>query len=271
MCYVPEELAIVDYDFQSVTITWDADVTNHALAYVVNVFNSAVQMYDTVYSNNATITGLYSDMNYNVRVRAQCSAATYSDWCEALVFSTSSCQPVADVAVSDVTDYSATVTWTPQGDATQWEVTYGYSGFNEGTGTSKTVNSPSATLVGLEYDTPYDVYVRSLCSDEVYSFWSQPVTFTTLPHVGISDVADGVNCTIYPNPATTETTITISGANGTVTITVVDMEGRTVATEDLTCSADCTKQMTLQSLAQGAYFVRIVGNNINMVRKLVVR
>ena len=271
VCYVPEELAIVDYDFQSVTITWDADVTNHALAYVVNVFNSAVQMYDTVYSNNATITGLYSDMNYNVRVRAQCSAATYSDWCEALVFSTSSCQPVADVAVSDVTDYSATVTWTPQGDATQWEVTYGYSGFNEGTGTSKTVNSPSATLVGLEYDTPYDVYVRSLCSDEVYSFWSQPVTFTTLPHVGINDVADGVNCTIYPNPATTETTITISGANGTVTITVVDMEGRTVATEDLSCSADCTKQMTLQSLAQGAYFVRIVGDNINMVRKLVVR
>ena len=271
VCYVPEGLAITDYDFQSATFTWNADVTNHALAYVVNVFNSAFQMYDTVYSNSATIVGLYADMSYNVRVRAACSATTYSDWCEMISFSTSACQIVSNVAVSDVTDVSAVVNWTPQGDATSWDVTYGYNGFDEGTGTTITANESAVTLTGLEPETEYDVYVRSICSDEVHSYWSQVITFRTLPHIGIGSVEGTVSCTIYPNPASTETTITVGGAIGTVKISVVDMNGRTVASDELTCSADCTKQMTVQGLAQGAYFVRIVGDNINMVRKLVVR
>jgi hypothetical protein len=112
--------------------------------------------------------------------------------------------------------------------------------------------------------------VRSVCSDDVFSSWSR-VSFTTLPYVGISDVEGDVSCTIYPNPASTETTISVSGANGLVRIAVVDMNGRTVASDELSCSADCTKQMTVEGLAQGAYFVRIVGDNINIVRKLVVR
>lgn len=271
VCYVPENLAVSSCDFQSVSLTWNADVTNHALAYVVNVYNSAMQMYDTVYSNTATVMGLYADMNYNVRVRAQCSATTYSDWCEMITFSTSSCQTVADVVVSDVTDRGVTVSWTPQGDATRWEVAYGYMGFDQGSGTTVTVDAPSCIITGLEPETEYDVIVRSLCSDEVYSPWSHPKNFVTLPRVGIGETDGEVSCSIYPNPATTETTITIAGANGTVSITVVDMDGRTVATDQLSCTAGCTKQMTLQGLAQGAYFVRIVGDNVNVVRKLVVR
>ena len=54
-------------------------------------------------------------------------------------------------------------------------------------------------------------------------------------------------------------------------IAVVDMNGRTVASELLECSADCTKTMDVERLAQGAYFVRITGENVNMVKKLIVR
>ncbi|MBQ3982562.1 MAG: T9SS type A sorting domain-containing protein, partial [Bacteroidales bacterium] len=45
----------------------------------------------------------------------------------------------------------------------------------------------------------------------------------------------------------------------------------TVASETLECSSDCEKTMDVDQLAQGAYFVRITGDNINMVKKLVVR
>ena len=270
VCFVPENLSISDVDFESVTVTWTPDVTNHALAYVVNVYNSVVNIFDTVYSSNVTISGLYSEMDYNVRVRSACSATTYSDWCEAVPFSTSSCQPVANVSVSVITDCSAIIAWTPQGDATRWEVEYGLNGFDVGAGTTVTVTEPTLTIVGLQDETGYDAYVRSVCSDDVFSSWSR-VSFTTLPYVGISDVEGDVSCTIYPNPASTETTISVSGANGLVRIAVVDMNGRTVASDELSCSADCTKQMTVEGLAQGAYFVRIVGDNINIVRKLVVR
>ena len=271
VCYVPENLAIFETDFQSVTLTWNADVTNHAIAYVVNVYNTAFSSYDTVFSTNITITGLYSNVDYNVRVRAQCSATTYSDWCDALPFTTSSCQPVANVAVSDVTENTAHVSWTPQGDATKWLVSYGYTGFDQGTGMEITVTNPYCTLSGLEEETSYDVLVRSACSDDVFSSWSQVATFETLPHIGIDAVDEGVTCTIYPNPANSETTVSVSGANGLVRISVVDMNGRVVATDELACSADCTKQMSVQGLAQGTYFVHIVGDSVNIVRKLVVR
>jgi hypothetical protein len=94
-------------------------------------------------------------------------------------------------------------------------------------------------------------------------------TFTT-QNVGINDVSDAV-CTIYPNPASSSATITVTGVNGKVRITVVDMNGRTVASETLECSSDCAKTMDVDHLAQGAYFVRITGDDVNMVKKLVVR
>ncbi|MBR3436029.1 MAG: T9SS type A sorting domain-containing protein, partial [Bacteroidales bacterium] len=76
---------------------------------------------------------------------------------------------------------------------------------------------------------------------------------------------------IYPNPTSSSTTISVSGVNGKVRIAVIDMNGRTVAAETLECSNDCTKSMDVEKLAQGAYFVRITGDEVNMVKKLVVR
>ncbi len=63
----------------------------------------------------------------------------------------------------------------------------------------------------------------------------------------------------------------MGGVNGKVKIEVVDMNGRTVATETLECSSDCVKTMEVDKLAQGAYFVRISGEQVNMVRKLIVK
>ena len=270
-CYVPENLTIVETDFQNVTLSWNADLTNHAVAYVVNINNSAFSAYDTVYSNNVTITGLYPDMSYDVKVRAMCSATTYSDWSETLSFTTATCLPVADVTVSNVTSSSAVVTWTPQGDATAWTVSYGFMGYTQGSGIETTVTEPTYTFTGLDEMTTYDVYVRSACSEDVASLWSPVVRFTTLEYQGIATVDGNVTCTIYPNPADDATTISISGANGTVRIAVIDINGRTVASEEISCAGNCTKQMTVGSLAQGAYYVRVVGDQVNMVKKLMVR
>ena len=63
----------------------------------------------------------------------------------------------------------------------------------------------------------------------------------------------------------------MSGANGKVRITVVDINGRVAASETMECAGDCMKTMNVDNLAQGAYFVRITGENVSMVRKLIVR
>ncbi len=87
---------------------------------------------------------------------------------------------------------------------------------------------------------------------------------------GISTVSSA-QCSVYPNPADDAATISVTGVNGKVNIAVVDMNGRTVASETMECAADCVKTLNVANLAQGAYFVRITGENVNMVKKLVVR
>ncbi|MBQ6067987.1 MAG: T9SS type A sorting domain-containing protein, partial [Bacteroidales bacterium] len=105
-------------------------------------------------------------------------------------------------------------------------------------------------------------------------------SFTTVS-VGIDRVAEA-GCTIYPNPTSGATTIRITGITGKVKISVVNMNGRevvvatngsngTLGGEALECSGDCAKSLDVERLAQGAYFVRITGENVSMVRKLIVR
>ena len=65
--------------------------------------------------------------------------------------------------------------------------------------------------------------------------------------------------------------ITVPGVEGPVTISVLDIHGRTVTTETLRCATDCEKTLDLTGLSQGAYFVRIVGDSVASVRKLVVK
>ena len=135
-----------------------------------------------------------------------------------------------------------------------------------------TTTTTGYALTGLSYNTQYDVYVRALCDQNTYSDWSSVTTFTT-GNVGIDTQLSISNFqfSISPNPATNSTTVSVNGVNGKVRISVVDMNGRTVASETLECNDDCVKTMDIVNLAQGAYFVRITANNANMVKKLIVR
>ena len=79
---------------------------------------------------------------------------------------------------------TATVRWdvsartiTPGSEPVGYEVEYGPHGFAHGEGITLQVFSNSITLTGLQHSTRYDLYVRSLCSDDTAS-WSLPATFT---------------------------------------------------------------------------------------------
>ena len=85
------------------------------------------------------------------------------------------------LALSSMTQTDATITWSEQGTATDWEVQYDLSGFTLGTGeTAYPSGTPSYTISGLVADTVYDVYVRSICNGTDHSDWSAKMTFKTL-------------------------------------------------------------------------------------------
>ncbi|MCR5192762.1 MAG: T9SS type A sorting domain-containing protein, partial [Bacteroidales bacterium] len=125
-------------------------------------------------------------------------------------------------------------------------------------------------LTGLTDDHTYSVFVRAKCEEGVYGKWSTKVDFTTPEETGIN-TADGTNLSIFPNPTSNVTTISVNGVNGDVSITIVDMNGRTVLRDSMECEGGCTKSIEVSGLAQGAYFVRVSGDSLNMVKKLIVK
>ena len=80
------------------------------------------------------------------------------------------------------------------------------------------------------------------------------------------EAADGTQIKLYPNPATT--TVSLEGIEGAAKVTLVDISGR-VSGEWRTESGELTIDVT--GLAKGAYFVRVTGEQVNAIRKLIVR
>jgi len=106
-----------------------------------------------------------------------------------------SCIKPTAVTCSNITAEGADVNWTPQGDEGAWEVVAVPTGEPVDNGTPESASSHPFTLVGLEDETTYDVYVRADCGGGDYSYWSIAATFTTSPlcssplNVTVSQVA----------------------------------------------------------------------------------
>ena len=83
------------------------------------------------------------------------------------------------ITASNITQNSADITWTETGAATAWEVEYGPIGHAAGTGTIVSANTNPFTLTGLNANTSYEIYVRSVCSAAESSEWAGPASFTT--------------------------------------------------------------------------------------------
>ena len=86
---------------------------------------------------------------------------------------------------------------------------------------------------------------------------------------GINDVASNVSMSLYPNPANSNVKLDITGVNGNVNCTILDMSGRVVYSQSI--NAEEATTINVSNFAKGAYFVRITNNEFTKVEKLVVR
>lgn len=264
-CFMPTALAITNTGYDNATLGW----TNggEESEWVLHVWRSDVDIFDTVSTNPTTVEGLYSGMTYSAAVAARCgNGAAYSDWSDTIQFTTEICQPVSNVTVNDITNSSATIAWTAPEGSTQWQLNYGMMDFTQGQGSMETTTSNPYTINGLENDTYYDVYVRTQCGDELFSDWTNKVTFMTEP-VGIDRVDNNAHIAIFPNPTSGNTTISWDNTEETWSIDVVDLQGRTV--NKYANIQGTSFQMT--NMPTGTYFLRIYSNSISTVKKLIVR
>jgi len=267
-CMIPSDFQTTTVGYTTATFAWTANGNENQWA--IHVWDNNGSNEVEVSSNPATVTGLLANHTYNAAVKAICgNGAAESEYSDTIQFTTSACAQVTGVTATNVTATSATLSWNPTG-AANYRIEYGEIGFSQGDGNTVEITGTTHTLTGLSPETQYTAYVRAICETGVEGDWSAAVNFETSTE-GISTVDGGINLAIYPNPTSDATTITLSGVNGEVSIVIVDMNGRIVKSDTMSCEGDCTKRMEVSGLAQGAYFVRVSGDGVSRVKKLIVK
>lgn len=104
------------------------------------------------------------------------------------------CINPGNVVVSNISENSADVSWSPGGEEVEWEVSYGFAGYDPNLdGNVFTSNTTSSTLNNLLANTNYDVYVRSVCEFGEHSSWTGPVSFVTDIIVNICEAPTNIS------------------------------------------------------------------------------
>lgn len=124
-------------------------------------------------NNPFTLTGLTSETSYTVKVKANCSEESESDWSATTNFTTLiSCPRPTAVTVDSITETTAEISWTNGGSESAWMIDYN--------GTEIEADSNPFTLTGLNHSTTYTIKVKAVCSEEDSSSWSNTTTFATV-------------------------------------------------------------------------------------------
>ena len=257
----------------SVTVAWDRGGTENL--WVARLTNNSHAAIDTVDALMATFEGLQSGESYNVMVRSLCvrhGDTVAGDWTDPVAVTTSVCRPVSDLRLRRSTDTSVTIGWTRGSNNTgTWEVQYGQHGFTPGSGgTSSVTTDNPVTITGLTPGYNLDFYVRAICDTDYVSEWSDPVHASRGGSSANPADADAPQVTLLPNPARDNTTITIANIEGEVTLTLLDMAGRTLATHQLLCQGNCNQLLNLGNLPADTYFIRITTPTATHTSKLVI-
>ena len=275
VCPAPEGFSVDSITYTSATFDW-LPAGNDSL-YQLYIWQDGFRSVTYFTSSHPfTVQNLMPGVTYNASVHGYCGsvgqiAGSRSD---TLRFTTTSCPVITGLEPSSVSATSVTLSWNAEPTAQDYLLEYGPAGFLPGQGSQVTLTTNTYTVTGLLPNSAYDFYVTT--GYDVTSSVSASLTnVRTLQDVRI-DLADTsrLSFSLFPNPAKGVTTLTINGWNSdegkNVSITISDLAGRDVFTQQFDCPGDCSIELDLRTLPQGAYFIRIQGKNNPVVRKLIL-
>ena len=203
----------------------------------------------TVNATSYTITGLQPETEYDVYVQAVCEGGENSVWSDVSSFTTTA-------ASGNIYTISAV-----PADPTMGSVQGGGS-YEENTQVTLTaVPNEGYHFVRWQDGNTDNPRVVTVTGNATYV-----ATFEA--NAGIEDINGAGYVSLYPNPASSTVTVSVEGNESEVVVTIVDMNGREVKRERTSGSV---LTMDISSLSQGAYFVRLTGERVNAIRKLIVK
>jgi hypothetical protein len=178
-CSVPSNVMITAQTASSVSLAWD--VVPSANQYNVQYRTAGNGSWTSVNTNtnSRTINGLTGNTAYEFRVRSNCGGGVTSAYTLISKGFTLPCAMPENAVISNVTVNSATVSWNNAIGANQYRVEY-----REALAPTWTTVNASATvknITGLTPDTDYEVRVRTKCSGNQYSAYTDTLKLRTKP------------------------------------------------------------------------------------------
>ncbi|SFN93106.1 conserved hypothetical protein, HNE_0200 family [Bizionia echini] len=89
------------------------------------------------------------------------------------------CAKPTNISANAITFESAEIIWSDTNNAGSFTVEYGLTGFMLGSGTTINTTETTALLTNLLANTNYDIYIKTACSVENTSMYSDVFSFTT--------------------------------------------------------------------------------------------
>lgn len=221
------------------------------------------------------LTGLTANAAYTVSITSNCTGGTTSTAVTDMFTTPAPCNPPTNLAISNASGTSATLTFTPPTGtpaATVYLITYTPAG-----GTVQTVSpSPSGSpvvLTGLTPNTSYTLSVTTVCSSSQTSTAGATLTFSSGPLSSRESYAAAL-VSLYPNPAHGNITVQIPAELATrpVAAAMLNALGQVVWQQVLPgTAAGVQATLPLSQLAAGVYTLRLELTGGTVAKRVVVR
>lgn len=168
------------------SINWYVGFVEQGTTYEIQFRPSGSQSWSTVSSSTSytSLTGLATNTTYEWRVRTICSATAQSDYSVIATFTTSCKTPDTNLlSISNLSSASVQLNWYLTSDpGTLFDIRYrplGSANWTTVSSVTATTSNGSYRLTGLTNNTTYEWQIRTVCSPNQQSDFTQSLQFTT--------------------------------------------------------------------------------------------
>ncbi|MFA6806789.1 MAG: T9SS type A sorting domain-containing protein, partial [Bacteroidales bacterium] len=128
------------------------------------------------------------------------------------------------------------------------------------------IENISAVIEGVQFN---NYEVRAYAGTETDKYYGDTITFTTINLIYLE--GEKFSIILYPNPASKETELIITGLKEEIKITVIDLFGRTLNTIFAKPNnGQIEKKIDISNLTKGVYYIKIENKEINKTQKLII-
>ena len=224
---------------------------------------------------NFSATGLTPSTTYQVTAYATTSAGTF--YGDTVTFMTDPLLPptvTTDTVIMNTTNFSAVFQGTTS-QGTDAIIARGFeyklladawtSAIDLTASGSANITATATGLAGVKYQVR--AYAETLEGGKTYG---DILDFNMSTSINSIDT-DNLNVNLYPNPASSEATLSIKGINGKVKISITDVQGRTISTiERESSNGEVNHSINLEAYAKGVYYVKFNTDSHLKTVKLIV-